>query len=93
VPIFSYRATTPDGTIIEGVIEAADEATAIDRLKNSGIIPLKINTSSEGTRKNFTLRSSKGDMLTFTTELALLGAGLPLTGASTCSLKYRKIKR
>jgi len=79
VPIFSYRATTTDGTIIEGVIEAADEATAIDRLKNSGIIPLKINTSSEGTRKNFTLRSSKGDMLTFTTELsALLGAGLPI---------------
>ena len=79
MPIFSYKATTPDGTIIEGVIEAADEATAIDRLKNSGIIPLKINTSSEGTRKNFTLRSSKGDMLTFTTELsALLGAGLPI---------------
>jgi len=79
VPIFSYRATTPDGTIIEGVIEAADEATAIDRLKNSGIIPLKINTSSEGTKRKFTLRSSKGDMLSFTTELsALLGAGLPI---------------
>ena len=77
--IFSYRATTPDGTIVEGVIEAADEPTAIDRLKNSGIIPLKINTSSEGTKRKFTLRSSKGDMLTFTTELsALLGAGLPI---------------
>lgn len=79
MPIFSYKATTPDGTIIEGVIEASDEATAIDRLKNSGIIPLKIKASSEGARKNFTLRSSKGDMLTFTTELsALLGAGLPI---------------
>ena len=79
MPIFSYRATTPDGTIIEGVIEAADEPSAIDRLKNSGIIPLKINTSSEGKRKKFTLRSSKTDMLTFTTELsALLGAGLPI---------------
>lgn len=79
MPIFSYRATTPDGTIIEGVIEAADEATAIDRLKNSGIIPLKINTSSKGTKRKFTLKSSKTDMLTFTTELsALLGAGLPI---------------
>lgn len=79
MPIFSYRATTPDGTIVEGVIEAADEPTAIDRLKNSGIIPLKINTSSEGTRRKFSLMSSKGDILTFTTELsALLGAGLPI---------------
>ncbi len=79
MPIFSYRATTPDGAIIEGVIEAADEATAIDRLKNSGIIPLKIKTSSGGANRKFTLRSSKGDMLSFTTELsALLGAGLPI---------------
>ena len=79
MPIFSYRATTPDGTIVEGVIEAADEPTAIDRLKNSGIIPLRINASSEGTKRKFTLKSTKGDMLTFTTELsALLGAGLPI---------------
>ncbi len=79
MPIFSYRATTPDGQIVEGVIEAADEPTAIDRLKNSGVIPLKINTSSEGARRKFSLRSSKGDILTFTTELsALLGAGLPI---------------
>lgn len=79
MPVFSYRATTPDGTIVEGVIEAADEPTAIDRLKNSGIIPLMINASSEGTRRKFSLKSSKGDILTFTTELsALLGAGLPI---------------
>jgi general secretion pathway protein F len=33
----------------------------------------------EGIKKRFSLRSSKGDLLTFTTELsALLGAGLPL---------------
>jgi len=79
MPIFSYRATTPDGQILEGVIEAADEPAAINRLKNSGIIPLKIAASSEGTKRKFTLRSSKGDMLTFTTELsALLSAGLPI---------------
>ncbi|MBI5849103.1 MAG: type II secretion system F family protein [Nitrospirae bacterium] len=79
MPIFSYRATTPDGQIVEGVIEAADEPTAVNRLKNSGIIPLKIDASSEGTKRKFTLKSSKGDMLTFTTELsALLSAGLPI---------------
>ena len=79
MPIFSYRATTPEGTIVEGVIEAADKPAALDRLKNSGVIPLKISASSKETGRKFTLRSSKGDMLTFTTELsALLGAGLPI---------------
>lgn len=77
--IFSYRATTSDGVIVEGVIEAADERDAVDRLKNSGVIPLKITTPKEGLGKRFLSKSSRGDILTFTTELsALLGAGLPL---------------
>jgi general secretion pathway protein F len=79
VAIFSYRATTIDGAIVEGVIEAIDEKAAIERLKNSGIIPIKVAAPREGVKKRLTLRSSKGDLLTFTTELsALLSAGLPL---------------
>ncbi len=77
--IFSYRATTMEGAIVEGAIEAADEKSAIERLKNSGIIPLKVAAPDEGIKRRITLRSSKTDLLTFTTELsALLGAGLPL---------------
>jgi len=77
--IFSYRATTVDGTITEGVIEAIDERTAADRLKNAGVIPLKIAEPKEGIKKRMFSRSPKGDLLTFTTELsALLVAGLPL---------------
>ena len=77
--IFSYRATTMEGAIVEGAIEAADESSAVERLKNTGIIPLKVSAPEEGIGKKFTLRSSKGDLLTFTTELsALLSAGLPL---------------
>jgi general secretion pathway protein F len=77
--IFSYRATTLDGAIMEGVIEAADEKAAVERLKNTGIIPLKIAAPRESIKKRLTLRSSKGDLLIFTTELsALLHAGLPL---------------
>jgi general secretion pathway protein F len=79
VAIYSYRATTMQGAIVEGAIEAADEKSAIERLKNSGVIPLKVAAPEEGIRKKITLRSSKGDILTFTTELsALLSAGLPL---------------
>ncbi len=67
------------GAIVEGAIEASDEKSAIERLKNSGVIPLKVAAPEEGIRKKITLRSSKGDLLTFTTELsALLSAGLPL---------------
>jgi general secretion pathway protein F len=77
--IFSYRATTLEGAIVEGVIEAVDEKTAIDRLKNTGIIPLKVAAPKESIKRRLTLRSSKGDLLTFTTELsALLSAGLPI---------------
>lgn len=79
MPVFSYRATTLDGTIMEGVVEAVDETSAIEKLKNSGYIPLKIATPRVDLKKKFSLRSSRGDLLTFTTELsALLGAGLPL---------------
>jgi len=77
--IFSYRATTMEGTIVEGAIEAADEKSAIERLKNTGVIPLRVAAPEEGIKKRITLRSSKVNLLTFTTELStLLGAGLPL---------------
>ena len=77
--IFSYRATTIDGTVVEGAIEATDEKSALERLKNTGVIPLKLYAPDEGIKKKFSIRSSRGDLLTFTTELSsLLGAGLPL---------------
>lgn len=77
--VFSYKATTPDGTVIEGVIEAADEHIAVERLRNSGVIPLKVTAPGSGPRAGFFSRSGKGDILTFTSELSsLLGAGLPL---------------
>jgi general secretion pathway protein F len=77
---YSYRAVTKDGGVAEGVIEASDERTAIERLRNSGLIPLNVTAPKEGgLRRSFALRSAKGEILTFTTELsALLGAGLPL---------------
>jgi general secretion pathway protein F len=79
LPVFSYRATKLDGSILEGVIEATDEKTAIEKLKNTGFIPLKIASPKEDLKKKISLRSSKADLLTFTTELsALLNAGLPL---------------
>lgn len=77
--VFSYVASTMDGTMIEGVIEAPTQDVAIDRLKNTGVIPIKIAAPRQSLGKKISLKSSKGDLLTFTTELSvLLNAGLPL---------------
>jgi general secretion pathway protein F len=77
--IFSYRATTKEGVVVEGAIEAADEKAAVEMLRNAGVMPFSLAEPREGFIQRFSLRSSKGDILTFTTELsALLGAGLPL---------------
>lgn len=77
--IFAYRATTLEGSIVEGAIDAADERAAVERLRNAGLVPLVIAVPQEDFRKKIFLKSAKGDILTFTTELsALLGAGLPL---------------
>jgi general secretion pathway protein F len=77
---YSYRAVARDGSVVEGVVEASDDKAAVDRLRNSGLIPLQVAAPSEGGfRKKLALRSAKSEVLTFTTELsALLGAGLPL---------------
>ncbi len=78
--VFSYRATTMTGEVIEGVIEATDEKVAVERLKNTGVIPLKVVAPKQGRLKGGAgFKRSRADLLTFTTELSvLLSAGLPL---------------
>ncbi len=77
--IFSYRATSRDGVMSGGFIEAMDEAAAVERLKSSGVIPLEIKAPTRDKKKRFSLRSTRADLVSFTAELsALLGAGLPL---------------
>lgn len=77
--VFSYRATTMEGTVVEGVIEAPSEDLAVDRLRNAGIIPLSLAAPRRSRIKKINFRSRKRDLLNFTTELAaLVNAGLPL---------------
>jgi general secretion pathway protein F len=80
VPTYSYRSTTRDGAIEEGVLEANDEKSAISLLKNSGAFPLKIVQKKSGFRgEKFSFKSAKSELQTFTAELfSLLSAGLPL---------------
>lgn len=77
--MYSYTATTFEGAVVEGVVEAPDERAAVEKIRNTGIIPIRISVPKTGIKRRLSLRSSRGDLLTFTTELsALLGAGLPI---------------
>jgi general secretion pathway protein F len=83
MPIFSYRSTTLEGIITEGVIEAADEKTVLGKIKSSGAIPLEIKAvAPKSLLSRFKFKTSTGDLATFTAELSsLLEAGLPLDRA------------
>ncbi len=77
--MYSYTATTFEGNIIEGVVDAPNEQSAAEKIRNTGIIPIRISVPEAVAGRRLSLRSSRGDLLTFTTELsALLGAGLPI---------------
>src|SRR3990172_462113 len=78
--VFTYRSATMEGTVMEGVIDAVDEKTALARLKNTGLIPLEISAlQSEGLLSTMRSRTTRGDLTAFTAELStLLAAGLPL---------------
>jgi len=79
MPVYSYRSSTMDGTIVEGAVEAADEKSAIEKIRETGASPLKVTIPKEGMKWRIRLKTSTGDLLTFTSELSvLLGAGLPL---------------
>lgn len=67
------------GVVAEGVIEAPSEELAVERLRNAGVIPLRLSRPRQPRMQKISLRSRKRDLLNFTTELsALLNAGLPL---------------
>lgn len=85
---YTYEATTKEGNIVIGTIEAINERLAVDRIQDMGYFPLKVNKAEE--RKGFTLRSlsvlqgrvREGDITTFTYQLGvLLDAGFPLDKA------------
>ncbi len=80
--VFSYRATSLDGAIIEGVIEAQDRDSAVERLKQNGVIPLQVAAPKAAFQRGPSLpfsRSHGRDLLDFTSQLSsLLGAGIPL---------------
>ena len=88
---YSYRATTAEGRIVEGVMEADAESAVVATLRSQGFIPLYVGTKGKasGPRRAVALRLpdfsawrgriKSRDLMVFTRELAtLLHAGMPL---------------
>jgi general secretion pathway protein F len=72
-----------EGSVAEGVIEAADKKAALERIINTGVIPLEVKAAaSNGLMSKFKFKTKTGDLVSFTAELSsLLEAGLPLDRA------------
>lgn len=93
MPQFHYQATTPQGKLIEGVMEAGEERTVVARLHEQGYLPLQIGQPGQARTKTalsqlslpeISLRGrvKQRDLLVMTQELAtLISSGLPLDRA------------
>ncbi len=84
--IFRYKAVTPDGKVVEGTLEAADQDTVLARLQEQGQMPIKVFSAEEagilGREVRLPWKRKKvpqKDLLIFTQELStLVKAGLTL---------------
>src|SRR5438876_814838 len=87
---YAYRASTREGKVVEGSMEASGEAAVVSMLRAQGHLPLSVTEGSASKARralslDFELpwrreaRVRSRDLMVFTRELAtLLSAGLPL---------------
>lgn len=85
---YSYEASTKEGSIVTGTIDAADEHIAVSLLQEKGYFPLKVGKAEEHKLFFSSLlsfmhsRVRERDVMTFTYQLGvLLDAGFPLERA------------
>ena len=94
MPLYAYRAVSPAGEVSSGELDAANEAEIVDRLRDQGMMPMRIAPASgagatapaggksSGRRLFAPRRVTRDNLLAVTRELAtLLRAGLPLDRA------------
>jgi general secretion pathway protein F len=91
VPVYRYKAATGSGEVVEGTLEANLRAQAVERLRERGLLPIRVDETARAERRLSIARGSRRgprirheQILVFTRELAtLLQAGLPLFQALT----------
>ena len=96
---YTYEATTKEGNVMKGTIQAVSERFAIDQIQDMGYFPL--NVSRAGKEKAFDMdilpflrsRVTEKDIMTFTYQLGvLLDAGFTLDKALSVLLDLSEKK-
>ena len=75
MPVFVYRAADRRGQTIDGVMEAPDARSVVERLQRDSYFPIRVSPHAE--RQSWLSlggsgRISQGDILAFTQQLATL---------------------
>jgi type II secretion system protein F len=89
MPVFAYKAADQRGQTIDGVMEAADAQSVVERLQRDAYFPIRVAPQEEHTAlSGLRITALRGqrvpgrDLAAFTQQLAtLLEAGLPLDRA------------
>ncbi|HLA50068.1 MAG TPA: type II secretion system F family protein, partial [Thermodesulfovibrionia bacterium] len=96
---YTYEATTKEGNIMKGTIQAVSERFAIDQIQDMGYFPLNVNRAEK--EKAFDMdalpflrsRVTEKDVMTFTYQLGvLLDAGFTLDKALSVLLDLSEKK-
>lgn len=82
---FSYKAKAPNGTVMEGIIEAAEQRAAVDKLRGQKYIILEINEAKKSAIDQFIKsfgfkpKVKSKDLVLFSRQLStLVSAGVPI---------------
>jgi type II secretion system protein F len=91
MPSYQYKASTADGKLVEGTMDASDDGTVALKLQEMGLLPVRINFSDRkalfAREINLPWKKKKvrnKDLLIFTQELhTLVKSGFPLDRSLT----------
>lgn len=91
MPSYQYKASTIDGKIVEGTMEASDDGTVALKLQEMGLLPVRIAFSNRNTLLTKEIdwpwkqnKMRRKDLLIFTQELhTLVKSGFPLDRSLT----------
>ncbi len=85
MPSYQYKARDAGGNLMQGVIEAENDAAAASGIEGLGLAPISISSASAATfslsnlSESFFKKVSRQEVLIFTRQLAtLIGTGIPL---------------
>jgi type IV pilus assembly protein PilC len=98
MPTFAYRARDDAGQLIEGSLEADNELSLVNRLRERGYVPTLINRQVQAPSVGDQIRALSPvpyrDMVLFTRQLStMIGAGLPLISALDVASRQTESRR